>query len=63
MFLERVHELFARSTFRHRELPDDEIQAAYQAVVVAKVTYASSAWWDSQVQLIVVELKCFFVDQ
>ena len=36
--------LFATRTLRYHGLPEDAIYAVYQAVVVAKLTYASLAW-------------------
>jgi len=38
--------LFALRTLRHHVLPDEAIHAVFQAVVVvAKLSYASPAWW------------------
>lgn len=37
--------LFALRTLRHHGLPDDAIKAVFQAVVVAKLSYATPAWW------------------
>jgi hypothetical protein len=37
--------LFVLRTLRHLGLPEDAIRAVFQAVVVAKLTYASPAWW------------------
>jgi hypothetical protein len=36
--------LFALRTLRHHGLPEDAIHAVFQAVVVARLTYASPAW-------------------
>ena len=37
--------LFALRTLRHHGLPQDAIQAVFQAVVVNKLTYATPAWY------------------
>ena len=37
--------LFALRTLRRHGLPNDAIHSVFQAVVVAKLTYASPAWW------------------
>jgi len=37
--------LFALRTLRHHGLPDDAIHVVFQAVVAAKLSYASPAWW------------------
>ena len=37
--------LFALRTLRHHGLPDDAIKAVFQAVAVAKLSYATPAWW------------------
>ena len=37
--------LFALRTLRHHGLPDDAIHVVFRAVVVAKLSYASPAWW------------------
>jgi hypothetical protein len=37
--------LLGLRTFRHHGLPEDTIYAVYQAVVVAKLSYASPALW------------------
>ena len=44
--------LFALRTLRHHGLPDDAIHVVFQAVVVAKLSYASPAWWGFQVRRI-----------
>jgi hypothetical protein len=36
---------FALRTLRHHGLPEDAIHTVFQAVVVAKISYASQAWW------------------
>jgi hypothetical protein len=41
----RAHTLFALRTIRHHGLSEDAIYAVYQAVVDAKLPYASPAWW------------------
>jgi hypothetical protein len=41
-----VQTLFALRTLRHHGLPDDAIKAVFlQAVAVAKLSYATPAWW------------------
>ena len=37
--------LFALRTLRHHGLPTDALQTVFQATVVSKLSYASSAWW------------------
>jgi len=37
--------LFALRTLRHHVLPTDALHTVFQATVVAKLSYASSAWW------------------
>ena len=37
--------LFARRTLRHHGLPTDAVHTVFQATVVAKLSYASPAWW------------------
>jgi hypothetical protein len=37
--------LFALRTLRHHGLPDDAIHIVFQAVAVAKLSYATPAWW------------------
>ena len=37
--------LFALRTLRQHGLPTDALHAVFQATVVAKMTYASPAWW------------------
>ena len=37
--------LFALRTLRHHGLPEVALQAVFQATVVAKLSYASPAWW------------------
>jgi hypothetical protein len=37
--------LFALRTLRHHGLPDDAIHTVFQAVAVAKLSYAAPAWW------------------
>ncbi|HSN24566.1 MAG TPA: reverse transcriptase family protein, partial [Methylomicrobium sp.] len=37
--------LYALRTLRHHGLPTHALHAVFQATVVAKLTYASSAWW------------------
>src|SRR5664279_346017 len=36
---------FALRTLRHRGMPASALQAVFQAIVVAKLSYASPAWW------------------
>ena len=37
--------LFALRTLRHHGMPVSAIQTVFQAIVVAKLSYASPAWW------------------
>jgi len=37
--------IYALRTLRTRGLPAISIHLAFRAVIVAKLTYASSAWW------------------
>src|SRR5664279_1560524 len=37
--------LFALRTLRQHGLPTDALQVVFQSTVVAKLTYASPAWW------------------
>ena len=37
--------LFALRTLQHHGLPDDTMKAVFQAVAVAKLSYATPAWW------------------
>jgi len=37
--------LFALRTLRHHGLPTDALHTVFQATVVAKLSYASPAWW------------------
>lgn len=37
--------LFALRTLRQHGLPSDALQLVFQATVIARLSYASSAWW------------------
>jgi hypothetical protein len=38
--------LFAMRALKHHSIPFNALYTIFQAIVVAKLTYASPAWWD-----------------
>jgi len=53
---------FIRVLHRHG-VNDLALQAVYRTVVLAKLLYASSAWWASRRQMIGIALKLSFAEE